>query len=793
MSAETRQFLIEGMDCAGCAQSITNAVNKLDGVANCELNFTTAKLRVQGPVSDATIVEQVQALGFGINDPAAAKPTATTEREFLPNFWGYLWQRMATRLALLGVLLILPGLIFVEFLGKEWLWVDLLSLAALLVAGGPVAQSAWRSLTVNRDLNINVLMSIAAIGAVIIGAYTEAGMVMVLFALSEALEGYTGNRARHAIKSLMRTAPSVATLLQRASTAADESQEPTVVPPTVVPPTVVPIETLAVGDIILTKPGERIPMDGRILAGSSAVNEAALTGESLPIDKTKGDSVFAGTINGEGVLEIAVTHLAADNTISHMIRLVEEAQEKRAPVQRFVDQFARWYTPAVVILAALVATVPPLFLGQPFWNPDPATFGWLYRGLALLVVACPCALVISTPVSLISAITNAARNGVLFKGGAFIEALSRVHTVALDKTGTLTTGDPTVMAIRTVDCQSTRLAGHSPVNRANIEANYTEAGHTEANHTEANHTEAIVTTLDREMSNGATCSACDDLLALAGAVEQQSEHPLARAIVQAAAERGVDGRYGEVGDVTALTGRGITGKVDGRTVLIGSHAHFDATIGHLPEHCAAATTDAANGLTSMLVSVDGTYRGSIAVADSVRASSEQSVAELKRQGITTVAMLTGDNQGTAAAIAKAVGVTDVRAELLPADKLAAIQELQRSKGAVAMVGDGINDAPALAAADVGIAIGGATGTAQAMETADVTLMRADLAQLPFAIKLSRAAMQTIRVNVAMSIGIKLAFLVIVLLGWGTMWMAVLADMGTSLLVTLNGMRLLRFR
>lgn len=739
---QSYQFQLTGLDCAGCAQSVEKAVGKLAGVQQCDVTFTTANLRVTGQVTAEAITDQVRGLGYGITSKADAASVAATPSmpESLPTFWDYLWQRRETQFALLGALLILPGLILVEFLGYEHGVIDLLSLLAMTAAGWPIAHSAWRSLRV-RDININVLMTMAAIGAVIIGAYTEAGMVMVLFALSEALEGYTGNRARHAIRSLLSTTPSEATLLSRAQSPNPDLQQAIRVP----------VTDLRLGDLIRVLPGERIPIDGRVRTGGSAVNQAAITGESLPIDKDVGDEVFAGSVNAEGVLTIEVTHLAADTTISRMIRLVEEAQEKRAPVQRFVDQFARYYTPAVVVLATVVAAVPPLLFQQPFWNPAPETFGWFYRGLALLVVACPCALVISTPVSLISAITNAARRGVLFKGGAFIEALSRVRTIALDKTGTITAGAPTVVAMRSLEC-----------------ATLTPLGSDE-------------------------CTACDDLLALASAVEEQSEHPLARAVVNAAKQRGLHQRYAPAEGVTALTGRGVTGIVDGQQVMIGSHAYFDAMFGHAPDHCSAATTDAERGYTPLLVSVDGVYRGAIAVADTVRTTSRAAVQGLKAAGIDTIVMLTGDNNGTAQTIGAQVAVTDVRAELLPEDKLTAIRALQAAHGAVAMVGDGINDAPALAAADVGIAIGGATGTAQAMETADVTLMSADLQQLPFAVQLSQAAMRTIRINVALSLGIKLAFLVIVLLGWGTMWMAVLADMGTSLLVTLNGMRLLGFK
>ena len=372
-ATNTFQFQVTGLDCAGCAQSVEKAVGQLPGVDHCELTFTTAKLRVHGQIAAETITNKVQALGYGITTTGNL-PATPSVLEPLPNFWGYLWQRRETQWALLGALLILPGLLLTELFGYEHIAIHLLSVSAMVAAGWPIAQSAGRALR-SYDININVLMTIAAIGAVVIGAYTEAGMVMVLFALSEALEGYTGNRARHAIRSLLATAPGTATVIARNGTS--------------IAPLEYPITELQIGDLLRVRPGERIPMDGRVRTGQSAVNQAAITGESMPIDKTIDDDLFAGSINGEGVLTLELTHLAADKTISRMIRLVEEAQEKRAPVQRFVDQFARYYTPAVVMLAALVATVPPIFFAQPFWNPAPDTFGWLYRGLALSVVAVP--------------------------------------------------------------------------------------------------------------------------------------------------------------------------------------------------------------------------------------------------------------------------------------------------------------------------------------------------------------------------------------------------------------------
>jgi Cd2+/Zn2+-exporting ATPase len=737
-AATDQSFTIRGMDCAGCARTIESGVAQLDGVQTCELSFTTERLRVSGPVAREAIVQRVRDLGYEVAEPETAAPAAQAPVA-PPTFLQFMWGRTETRLALLGALLVIPGIVLHEVLGWDAAWIDALALLAMALTIVPVARSAWRGLTLSRELNINALMTIAAVGAVVIGAYVEAGLVMVLFAIGEALEGYTSTRARHAIKSLMEVVPPTA--LRLGTSCCDSGCEERV-----------PVAELRVGDVIVVRPGEHIPMDGSVRTGASSVNQAPITGESRLIEKETGAEVFAGSINGEGSLEITVTHLAADTTIARMIRLVEEAQERRAPVQRFVDQFAKYYTPAVVLLALLVAAVPPLLFGQPFWNPDPETFGWLYRALALLVVACPCALVISTPVSLVSAMSTAARNGVLIKGGAFLEALSKVKAVAFDKTGTLTAGRPTVIAVRAAACAEPTMAA---------------VGH---------------------------CGACDEVLALASAVERRSEHPLAHAIVTASAQQGLDGRVPAAEGVTALVGRGVAGRVGEREVLIGSHRHFDADIAHDSAHCAEAARDAALGHTPVMVGVQGSYLGTITLADTVRDSSHEAVARLKALGLRAVVMLTGDQQATAERIGADVGVTDVRAELLPAHKVGAVEALQREYGPVAMVGDGINDTPALATASVGIAIGGAHGgTNQAMETADVTLMSDDLRQLPFALGLSRAAMRTVGVNIALSIGIKLVFLALVLAGMGTMWMAVLADVGTSLLVTLNGMRLLGYR
>lgn len=754
---QTETYRITGMDCADCAKTIERGVAKMPGVASCALNFGAAILKVEGNLQREQVIARVKELGYGVYEKRAEQAVPQTDwarrvnRLPASGVWGFLrflLSRTNTTLAVLGLALIAPSLIFHEFLpflGVEGAWLTITAIGAMLSAGIPIARSAWRSLVISREISINLLMTIAAIGALFIGAYTEAGLVMVLFAIGEALEGYTTERARDSIKRLMEVAPNEATVMRGCMDCNEHLGQGGYTsgpcPFCGLEETRVFVEDLRVGETIVVKPGERIAMDGRISKGASAVNQAPITGESVPVEKQTGSEVFAGSINGEGALEIEVTRLAEDNTLSRIIKMVEEAQERKAPAERFVDQFAKYYTPAVVFLAALVAVVPPLVFGQPFLGNQ----GWLYRALELLVVACPCALVISTPVSIISAISNAARNGVLIKGGAYLEALAKIKAIAFDKTGTLTEGKPRVIKVRAITCTN--------------------------------------------MTTG-NCANCDDLLALTYAIEKRSEHPLAKAIVAEAEAQNLNGRYVTAGDVHAVIGKGVVGSVNGKEVLVGSHSYFDQTTPHDQAQCDEIAAVSAKGHTPMLVGANGQYLGYIAVADTVRETSRRAVVALNQAGISATVMLTGDNAATAQTIAQQVGVTEVKADLLPEHKVSAVKALLVQYGDVAMVGDGVNDAPALATATVGIAMG--AGTAQAMETADIALMGDDLSKLPFVLRLARAAMQTIRINILFAIGIKLAFLGLVLMGLGTMWLAVLADVGASLLVTLYGMRLLKW-
>jgi Cd2+/Zn2+-exporting ATPase len=720
---------VEGMCCAAEAGPIELAVRGLPGVQHVVADPALARLAVTfdpHALAAPQIVGQVERLGFRV--AADRRPPTTGDGLRNRSTVSRLVSRAFDRpkdltTALCGLLIAaawLAGLI-----GAPTGVTAALFVAATLVGGAFVARAGWATLRATRTLDINLLMTVAAAGALLIGEYAEGAAVVFLFALGNALEGYTMERARRSIRALMRLAPETARVLH------DQHEHE------------VPVGEVAASATIVIRPGDRVPLDAVVLAGESAVDQAPITGESVPVAKSAGAELFAGSINGEGALEARVTRPAQESTLARIIHMVEEAQARKSRAQRFIDVFAKYYTPAVIALAVLVAVLPPLVAGAA-WGE------WFYRALVLLVIACPCALVISTPVSVVSAISAAARAGVLFKGGAALEAAGGLKAIAFDKTGTLTAGKPAVTdVIGIADCKL-QIADH------------------EDQSTIYNLQSAI--------------------LQLAAAVEQRSTHPLARAIVAAAAQRGL--AIPPAADFRSIGGRGASATVGGQVVTIGNRAMF--ADGQIAPDVEARLQDLERaGHTAMLVGRDGLVCGVIGVADQPRDESVVAVAALKRQGIGHVAMLTGDAAAVAQRVAGAVGVDAVRAELLPGDKLAAIDDLLAQHGSVGMVGDGVNDAPALARATVGIAMG-AAGSDAALETADVTLMADDLGKLPFAIGLSRAARRVILQNVAFALAVKAVFLVATLLGAATLWMAVFADTGAALIVIANGMRLLRY-
>ncbi len=584
---------------------------------------------------------------------------------------------------------------------------------AILIGGYSLFLNGMKNLSRLR-FDMKTLMTIAIIGAAIIGEWGEGATVVILFAISEALERYSMDKARGSIESLIDMAPKEA-LIRRGP---EEM--------------VVEVEDIKIGDILIVKPGQKLAMDGLVVKGTSTINQASITGESVPVLKAIGDEVYAGTLNEEGLLQIEVTKRVEDTTLSKIIHLVEEAQAERAPSQAFVDQFARYYTPAIIVLAFLIAVVPPLFFGGD-WND------WIYEGLAALVVGCPCALVVSTPVAVVTAIGNAAKNGVLIKGGIHLEEAGSLKVIAFDKTGTLTKGMPTVTD--------------------------------------------IVAYGGKE----------DEILRITAAIESGSQHPLASAILKRAENKGLNYHELSVEDFQSVTGKGVRANVNNNVYYVGSPALFEELhqkIGHGTSQ--QITGLQSEGKTVMVLGTEKTILALIAVADETRESSKEVIRKLHQLGIEKTVMLTGDHQRTAEAIGKHLGVSDIRANLLPEDKLNLIKGLRAHHQKVAMVGDGVNDAPALAASTVGVAMGGA-GTDAALETADIALMSDDLTKLPYTIKLSRKALATIKQNITFSLALKAVALLLVIPGWLTLWIAIFADMGATLIVTLNSLRLLRVK
>jgi Cd2+/Zn2+-exporting ATPase len=701
--SQTTDFCIIGMDCADCAAKLEKRMAKVPGVETANVNFGASKMTVIHSGAVAEILSTIEKMGYsgkvdrGIrikNEPVS--------------FWK---SNQYAKPTVISLIMLILGLIAGKLEAPE-LTVNGLFLIGIFLGGFLPAKKGISVLINAWEFDMNLLMTIAVIGASAIGEFEEAAAVVFLFSFGNSLQGYTLDKTRNSIRALMEITPNEA-LVRRGTTEIK-----------------LPVEEIVIGDFIIVRPGERIAMDGKVSTGSSTVNQAPITGESIPVEKQPGDEVYAGTVNERGSLGVEVTKLAKDNTISRIIHMVEEAEGQRAPSQQFVDKFAKYYTPTVIILAALVAAVPSLFFGQPFEK-------WVYEALAMLLVACPCALVISTPVSIVSAIGNAAKNGVLIKGGMYLEEAGTLSVVAFDKTGTLTEGKPRVTDIIPVDGIP-----------------------------------------DQEF------------LSIASAIESRSEHPLAEAIVKYAKERGAE--VSSISAFESIPGKGARATVQGNTYQIGNSRFFTEQAIDL-KHVEGEVSRLQNeGKTVMMLGDDKRILGLIAVADILRENSAQAIIKLKKAGIKKVIMLTGDNESTARAIAIKAGVDDFRADLLPEDKVDVIKSLLAEHGKVAMVGDGVNDAPAMAISTVGIAMG-AAGTDTALETADIALMADDLTKLTDTIKLSRKTLGIIKQNIAFALIIKGLILLLVIPGWLTLWLAVAGDMGSSLLVTLNAMRLLRVK
>ncbi|MGV8804653.1 MAG: heavy metal translocating P-type ATPase [Polaromonas sp.] len=725
------RWRIAAMDCAAEESDIRRALDAVPGIRSLNFQLGARTLTIDAPAGALqAALQAIDRAGYQVQplaaDAAGGAQDAHGEHDHahahdhahggpasaLP--------RLVAALALAGVA---EAISFVAPAGLPWRLAGMaVALAAIYLAGLDVYKKGLAAL-LRRRLNINALMTVAVTGAFLIGQWPEAAMVMALYSIAELIEARAVDRARNAIQGLMALAPETAEV--RDASGGWRS---------------VALSEVTPGDTVRVRPGGRIALDGRVTAGASAVNQASVTGESLPVDKAVGDSVFGGTINETGELELVVTAAAKDSTLARIIHAVEQAQGSRAPTQAFIDRFAAVYTPAVFAMALAVALLTPLLLD---WNWLQA----LYKALVLLVIACPCALVVSTPVTLVSGLANAARRGILIKGGSFLEAARGLKAVALDKTGTLTQGTPAL-----VDWQPWQGAQAAGVRL------------------------------------------------LATSLAARSDHPVSVAIAQGLASEGAEGAEasggaGKAQDVlpvegfAALGGRGVQGSVGGQAYVLGNHRLMEERGQCSPALEAALAVHEAQGRSVTLLAGSGGVLGFFAVADTIRESSRQAVAELKALGVTPV-MLSGDNAATARAVAAQAGIDDARGNLLPEDKLAAIHEMQARYGLTGMSGDGINDAPALAQADIGFAMGGA-GTDIAIEAADVVIMNDDLRRIAETVRLSRRTHAVLWQNIALALGIKAVFLVLAVFGNATMWMAVFADMGASLLVVANGLRLLR--
>jgi Cd2+/Zn2+-exporting ATPase len=705
----TLTFHIDGLDCADEIAILQREVGPLMGDSgHLQFNVFSQTMVVDGPppkVSPATIIQVVARTGLRARLVDDLRDGATRE----DSFWKT--RRRSALTAMSGAGILLAYAINRSSGGERLTLLTKAVLMTAIVAGSWfVVPKAWAAVRRLRA-DMNLLMMVAVIGAIFIGEWFEAATVTFLFSLSLLLESWSVDRARRAVAALMDLSPPMARLLAPNGESTD-----------------IAADEVPVGSQIVIRPGERLPLDGEVVRGTSEIDQSPITGESVPVEKSAGAAVFAGTINGDGVLLVRTSKRAEDTTLAKIIRMVSGAQSKRGPSEQWVEKFARVYTPAVMALATLVLVVPPIAFGAS-WEL------WLYRALVLLVIACPCALVISTPVSIVAGLTAAARHGVLIKGGTYLEAPAHLKAIAFDKTGTLTRGKPQVVAV-------VPLSGHS----------------------------------ERE------------LVEIAAALERNSEHPIAKAIVKYAEEQGISPIAAS--DFKAIKGKGAKALLHGRSYWLGSHRYLEERRQETQEMHARLEKMSERGRSVVVIGDDEHVCGMITLADEVRPEASATLSALRASGIEKLIMLTGDNRPTARDVAERTGVDEVLAELLPEDKVSAMEALVARYKRVAMVGDGVNDAPALARATVGIAMG-AGGTDAAIETADIALMSDDLSKLPWLIRHSRRTLQIVRQNIAFSLTVKALFLILTLAGYASLWAAIAADTGASLLVVFNGLRLLR--
>ncbi len=700
MREERNIFVVAGVCCSTEEAVLRKSLDASLGPGEYEFSLLTCELSVGAGTDQRRVLAGVRRAGF----QARLKQHIVGEERF--------WKRHADGVWTVGAAILMAGGLLGEHLGWPPAAAKALLLGAILTGGWKIAVKAVKAVRM-RALDMNSLMTVASAGALAVGRWDEAAAVIVLFSLALLLESYSASRTRKAVHQLMAGSPQQAAVIREAGEVR------------------VPASGVAPGELVMIRPGDQVPLDGVVVRGSSQVNESALTGEAGPVPKVPGSQVFAGSINGRGSMSVKVSRGFRDTKLAHIVRLVEEAQHRRAPVQRFVDTFARKYTPAVLAVAGLVAVVPPLVF-------QAGSEQWLYRSLVLLVIACPCALVISTPVTIVGALANAARRGMLVKGGKHLEMLGKVKAIAFDKTGTLTRGHPTVTDV-------------IPLND-----------------------------LPRER-----------LLQLVAGIEHRSEHPLADAILAEATRSSL--AYGDIAidDFEALPGLGVRASIGGKAYYLGNLQLCEQHGYCTPLLKEVVSRLMAEGKTAVILGKEREALCVIGAKDTARGEGRGAIEELRGLGIEHMALLSGDRGGAVDLLAREVGLSSTGAELMPEEKVEAVRKLERMYGSVAMVGDGINDAPALAASSVGIAMG-VSGTDAALDTADIVLMADDLSRLPLLVKLSRRTMSLVRENIVIALAVKLCFLILAVTGVATLWMAILADDGAALAVIVNGLRILSF-